>query len=120
MPGPAGQPPCTTARISITRYLRSSPEPKTPEHLRTLILDEALLMHLTQVEAVFPGSVVSIEDLVVENTKAVLRGRLRDVRHDNTHGVPAFERGVDVAIFVIYEVNHDRAPGHSTALDTFK
>ena len=118
MTGTAEQPHGTTTRISITRYLRASQEPKTLEHLRTSIVDEALFTHIAQAEAVFPGSAINIDDLVLEDTKAALRGRLRDEHHGNAPGVSASKRGVDVVIVVISDVNHDRVVGQSTVLGT--
>lgn len=124
MPGTAEQPhamhvtPATATRNFMTRYLQALRAPKTPEHLRHFIADEELMTHIAQAEAAFPGYTIDVEDLVIEDTRAVLRGRLRGVHRGDFHGVPASGRTVNVAIFVMYDVRDDRVASHSMVLDT--
>ena len=118
MTGTAEQTQTTATRNFMMRYAQVLQGPKTPEHLRELIADEALLAHIEEAEAAFPGYPIEVEDLVVEESKAVLRGRLRGVQRGDFHGVRASGRPVDVPIFVLYDVQHEQIVRHSMVLDT--
>lgn len=118
MTGTADQTQATATRNFMARYLQVLREPKTPARLREFIADEALLEHIAQAEAAFPGYTIDVEDLVVENDRAALRGRLHGVHRGDFHGVPASGRAVDVSIFVLYDVRGDRVVRHAMVVDT--
>lgn len=107
-----------STREFMERYAQALQGPKNPEHLRELIADETLLSHIAQAEAAFPGYTVTVEDLVVEGRKAVLRGRLHGVHHGEFQGIAPTGREVNVPIFVMYDVQNSRITQHWMVLDT--
>ncbi|MFD1731081.1 ester cyclase [Deinococcus malanensis] len=105
-------------REFMGRYAQALQGPKTPERLNELIADDTLLRHIAEAEAALPGYTIDVEDLVIEGSKAVLRGRLCGVQRGEFHGVPPTGREVNVPIFVMYDVQNGRITRHWMMLDT--
>ena len=118
MTGIAAPSDSTATGTFMQRYAQALQGPKTPEVLRDFISDESLLAHIAEAEAAFPGYTIDVEDLVIEGSKAVLRGQLRGVQRGDFHGIPASGREVNVPIFVMYDVQQDRIVRHWMLVDT--
>lgn len=104
----------------ITDYLRTlSGQPKPPELVRRYVADERLAKHVAEIEAAFPRYEISIEDLLAEDGKVVVRGEFRGIHSGPFAGIEPTGKSVSAALMIIYVVANDRIVDHWMVFDLF-
>jgi predicted ester cyclase len=104
----------------ITDYLRTlSGQAKTPDLVARYVSDERLAKHIADIESAFPRYEISIEDLLAEGDKVVVRGDFRGVHCGPFAGVEPTRRSVSAGLILIYRIANGRIIDHWMQFDFF-
>ena len=83
-------------------------KPKTPTLLRNFIKDEELIGHVLMYEHAFPGYQLLPDEIICEDDRVAVRGRIKATHRGDLMGIPPTGRPVDVPLSVIYHIDDDR------------
>jgi predicted ester cyclase len=93
------------SRQSIEDYLHAlSGQPKTVELVARFVSDPALVEHIREVEAAFPGYELIAHQLVVEENLVAMRGTFRGVHRGPFAGVEPTGKAVSADLMIFYRL----------------
>lgn len=84
---------------------------KTPEIVNRFVADERLKEHIAAFELAFPNYQFTIEDMVAEGDKVVVRSIMHGKQAGALMGIMATGRQVAVPIIYIFRVVNDKIVG---------
>ena len=110
----------TEPKTLITDYLRTlSGQPKPPEVVRRYVADERLALHIAEIEAAFPSYEITIEDLLAEGEKVVVRGEFKGIHRGPFAGIEPTGKSVSAGLIIIYAIAGGRIVDHWMQFDLF-
>jgi steroid delta-isomerase-like uncharacterized protein len=102
----------------IRRYAEAMSKHKSAATIDKYVSDESLKRHIEEAEAGFPGYKMTLEDMIAEDDKVVIRTRLVATHRGDFMGIPATHKQVDVPGVVIYRIEDGKIAEHWLFLDT--
>lgn len=106
-----------TNKALITRYADALRRDKGAETLDAFLADDELKQHILMFEASFPGYWIEPEDLVAEDDRVVLRGKVRGVHRGALLDIAPTGREVTVPIFITYRIANGKIAEHWMLVD---
>jgi steroid delta-isomerase-like uncharacterized protein len=104
-------------KTTIRRYAEAMSKDKSTATIDKYVSDESLKRHIEEAEAGFPDYTLTLEDMIAEDDKVVIRTRLV-AKHEGTFmGIPATHKQVDVPGVVIYRIEDGKIAEHWLFLD---
>jgi steroid delta-isomerase-like uncharacterized protein len=101
----------------IRRYAEELSKDKSTATIDKYVSDESLKRHIAEAEAGFPGYKLTLEDMIAEDDKVVIRTRLVARHEGDFMGLPATHKQVDVPGVVIYRIENGKIAEHWLFLD---
>ena len=93
----------------IKDYWRDiSGKAKTPEMLKQYMNDEELIGHIMAYEKPFPCYELLEEDMICEDDKVVVRGRVQAIHKGDLMGMPPTGKKIDLPFSVIYQLGDEK------------
>jgi steroid delta-isomerase-like uncharacterized protein len=102
----------------IRRYAEELSKDKSTATIDQYVSDESLKRHIEEAEAGFPGYKMTLEDMIAEDDKVVIRTRLIATHGGTFMGLPATHKHLDVPGVVIYRIENGKIAEHWLFLDT--
>lgn len=100
-------------REFMVRYFNAmSGEVKTEELCREYMTDEALLEHIIFFEGAFPKYELFIDEMIAEDDKVLIRGRLNGVHKAEFNGIPPTNNKMDLPFVIRYTINNGKIVDH--------
>jgi predicted ester cyclase len=103
----------------VSEYLAAlSGNPKSTDLIERYVTDPALVEHITQVEAAFPGYELIAHQMVAENDLVVVRGTFRG-KHSGAPFAGIEPSGKDASgdLMIIYRIENGRIAQHWLQFD---
>jgi predicted ester cyclase len=108
----------TANKTFVRRYVDAlSGKDKTPDLVRQFVADEQLVQHVATIEGGFPRYELSVDDIVAEGDKVVLRSTFRGTHTGDFAGLPPTQRQVTQPFIIIYQVDGERIVDHWIGID---
>jgi predicted ester cyclase len=95
-------------RALILEYFETVLKDKSEANVRRFVADQSLRDHIKMFEAAFPGYQLSLEDMIVEGDKAVVRSVMTGTHLGELMGIPATGKEVSVPVMLIYRVENGK------------
>jgi steroid delta-isomerase-like uncharacterized protein len=106
-------------REFIVRYGTAlSGKPKPAGVIDQYVADDALKEHIEVFEAAFPNYELSIDDMLAEGDKVLLRATFRGVHRNEFMGIPASGNQVTVPLMILYRIEGGKIVEHWMNADT--
>ena len=108
----------TANKTFIRRYVDAlSGKDKTPDLVRQFAADEQLIQHIAVIEGGFPRYELSVDDIVAEGDKVVLRATFRGTHTGDFAGVAPTQRQVTQPFIIIYRIDGEKIVEHWIGID---
>lgn len=100
-------------REFIVRYFNAfSGAIKTEELCDKYMTDDSLKEHIIFFEGAFPNYELSIEEMMAESNKVLVRGRLTGVHKNEFNGIPSTNNNVDFPFVIRYSIENGKIVDH--------
>jgi predicted ester cyclase len=105
----------------VRRYIEAiSGKVKTPALVSEFVADEHLKRHIADFEVGFPRYVLTIEDILAEGDKVVIRSLFRGVHQGMFMGRAPTGKKIEVPLMLIYRIADGKIVDHWMQADTLK
>lgn len=99
----------------ILRYIDAfgvMPAPRTREQLAEFMVDNNLVEHILFFDSVFPGYGLLIDEITVEDNRAVILARFRGRHEGEFNGIAPTFKVIEMPLSVGYQVENDKIVSH--------
>lgn len=108
----------TESNKAIVRaYLDAIRKDKSPATLDRFIAEDDLKQHIAMYEASFPNYWLDAEEIVAEDDRVVVRGKVRGVHNGQLMHLAPTGREVAVPFFISYRLADGKIVEHSLLVD---
>jgi predicted ester cyclase len=101
-----------TNKAFIRRYLEAIRKDKSPATLDTYMTDEVLKQHIIMSETAFPGFWIEAEEILAEEDRVNMRGKIHGVHKGPMGNIPASGKEVTVTLFITYRIVDGKIAEH--------
>ncbi len=85
---------------------------KSPELIEKYVADEKLKGHIQYFEGVFPKYELTIEDLVAETNRVVVKGSCKGKHEGVMNGIPPTHKAIELPFVIGYQIENEKIIDH--------